>query len=50
MPARKPGCTLLPVSPEIRILAAAHEEELLLLALPPEAVPGLIETWTALFS
>lgn len=50
MPARKPGCTLLPVSPEIRILAAAHEEELLLLALPPEAVPGLIETWNALFS
>ncbi|WP_167510299.1 hypothetical protein [Leisingera aquaemixtae] len=50
MPAHRPDCLLLPVSPDLRILAAAHEDELLLLALPPGAVPGLIETWTALFS
>lgn len=50
MPARKPDCLLLPVSPDVRILAASHEEELLLLALPPAAVPGLIETWNSLFS
>ncbi|CUH99539.1 hypothetical protein [Leisingera aquaemixtae] len=50
MPAHRPDCLLLPVSPNLRILAAAHEDELLLLALPPGAVPGLIETWDALFS
>lgn len=50
VPARKPECLLLPVSPEVRILAAWHEDELLLLALPPETVPGMIETWNSLFS
>ncbi|MFY0312565.1 hypothetical protein ACFMBG_22025 [Leisingera sp. D0M16] len=50
IPARKPDCLLLPVSSEIRILVASHEDELLFLALPPKAVPGLIETWNSLFS
>ncbi|NSY41448.1 hypothetical protein [Leisingera sp. ANG59] len=49
MPVPKPDCLLLPVTPQLHILAASDEGALLLLALPPEAARAQAAAWQSLY-
>ncbi|KIC15788.1 hypothetical protein [Leisingera sp. ANG-DT] len=49
MPVPKPDCLLLPVTPQLHILAASDGGALLLLALPPEAARTLMAIWCSLY-
>ncbi|NVK12798.1 MAG: hypothetical protein HWE35_01335 [Rhodobacteraceae bacterium] len=49
MPVPKPDCLLLPVSPQLHILAASDGGALLLLALPPEAARTQAAAWASLY-
>jgi hypothetical protein len=49
MPVPKPDCLLLPVSPQLHILAASDGGALLLLALPPEAARAQAAAWAGIY-
>ncbi|MDC0659396.1 hypothetical protein N6L27_15455 [Leisingera sp. SS27] len=49
MPVPKPDCLLLPVTPQLHILAASDGGGLLLLALPPEAARTQAAAWAGLY-
>ncbi|WP_052272514.1 hypothetical protein [Leisingera sp. ANG-M7] len=49
MPVPKPDCLLLPVSPQLHVLAASDGGALLLLALPPEAARAQAAAWAGIY-